>query len=132
MDKITIERSQPVQGRPVHTRWKHGQEVLGEMTLPFHLWIKLNKLIQKGNEKIQLEGPEAAEASVKVQVVGYQLLEAPASAAPPPQVAGSFGGISNLARDEDEDDPDIRAAEAAAKQEKQISSLTRTLNTEAE
>lgn len=124
---LQIERSQPVQGKPVTVLFKTEGEFCGSLKLPYKIWIRLNKLLQKGLEKQQIEGPEAESAGLRVTVKGYIPQEGkeeefdiepvfePATARPlVVEVPGSFGGVSNLAMEEEDLDPADKAAVVAA------------------
>lgn len=130
---LQIERTQPVQGHPVEARFVAEGTDCGTIVLPFAIWIRLNKLIQKGLERQQIEGPEAESNGLRVVVKG---VESTAKAAPA-QAKPSFGGVSNLAREETPDDEpldpeDAKAVAAAESQAATLTKLGRSLTAEEE
>ncbi len=159
---LQLERSQPVQGQPVTVLFKTEGQFCGSLKLPFAIWIRFNKLLQKGLEKQQLEGPEAESNGLRVTVKGFVPaaeeteqgldLQHPLTKAdmqrefspdaqptelirvtPAGQVIDYRGGVSNLAMEEEELDPaDKAAVEAAERQAVTLEKLGRTLAGEGE
>ena len=126
-DVLTLQRSQPVQGRPVDVTVIWNGEVVGELTLPFQAWIKFNRLLSHG---VEMDKKEDRKLNVRVKVEGLDAEPAtelqPAKAVSPPRPAAVpypyRGGISNLAADED--DEDIKAAEQQAAIDAQAEAAT--------
>ena len=148
---LQIERSQPTQGQPVTVKFSVEGEVCGTLHLPFKIWIRLNKLIQKGLERQQLEGPEAESNGIRVTVKGFvpptasdeqaserefeTVFESDPVSEPSPAkvIPGSVCGISGIAIEEEELDPeDAKAVAAAERQAVTLEKLGRTLAKEEE
>ena len=145
-DVLTLRRSQPVQGKPVDVTVIWNGEVVGEMTLPFQAWIKINRLLSHG---VEVDKKEDRKLNVKVKVVGLdestpvaELIPEKTKPQRPAAVPYPYrGGVSNLAAEEE--DEDIKAAEQQARldeaeaairesQEKQQADLVRSLRPETE
>lgn len=112
MDKLVIERSQPVQGQIVEATLVWNDVVLGELMLPFTAWLKFKRVIEKG---LELDAREGHGLGVKIS---FQGKGAVAIAGKPyentkQKVVPYRGGISNLAAEDDEDKADLAAIAAA-------------------
>ncbi len=159
---LQIERSQPIQGQSVTVLFKAEGQFCGSLKLPFAVWIRFNKLLQKGLEKQQLEGPEAESNGLRVTVKGFVPQEGETHGGDDefreettveqversPGLKGLqfhdslddlkpgpvyCGGVSNLAMEDEELDPaDKAAVEAAERQAVTLEKLGRTLAGEGE
>ncbi len=144
---LQLERSQPIQGQPVTVLFKAEGQFCGSLKLPFAIWIRFNKLLQKGLEKQQLEGPEAESNGLRVTVKGFvpdvaniepeieveektpvavkkPIVELPKDAHETREREEDkefktvyHGGVSNLAMEEEELDPADKAAVEAAERQ---------------
>jgi hypothetical protein len=116
-DVLTLQRTQPIQGKPVDVQIFWNERFCGHINLPFAAWIKLNRLLSHG---VAMDKKEEGKLNVKVKVEGLNAEPAmelvpekvkPQRPAPVPYPYR--GGISNLAAEEE--DEDIKAAERQAK-----------------
>lgn len=108
MDKLVLERTQPVQGNPVDVRVSWNGEMVGELTFTFQGWLKFKKLLEKG---LEMDAREDHALNMKLSVVGMGVV-AKGESYPQGKTQPYRGGISNLAEDE-EDKQDLRAIAAA-------------------
>lgn len=67
VDKLTLQRTQPVQGHQVYVDVLWNGDKVGELDLPFTGWIKFNRLLQKG---IELDARENKALNISVKVEG--------------------------------------------------------------
>ena len=115
-DVFMVKRSHAVQGQTVTALFAYNDEDIGSLVLPFRAWVKLKRLLENGVAHDQREG-NALKVKVKVQ----GLEEVPPLQNPPTPPVGQLRfvqapteGIPIIYTD-DEDDPDIAAAEQQAK-----------------
>jgi hypothetical protein len=104
-DTLLIQRSQPVQGAQVAAKVFWNGVAVGELTLPFTGWIKINRLLQKGTELDQREG---GQVQVRYKVSGDGAVTLPKAVSPVRTPV-----VKPLQTEEF--DPDIAAAERQAK-----------------
>lgn len=67
MDKLTLLRTQPVQGHPVYVDVLWNGDKVGELDMPFQGWIKLQRLVQKG---LEMDARENKGLQLQLHVAG--------------------------------------------------------------
>jgi hypothetical protein len=67
MDKLVLERTQPVQGQRVDVAMLWNDESLGEISFDFHAWLKFKRLLEKG---LELDARENHGLDLKLIVKG--------------------------------------------------------------
>lgn len=112
IDRLTIRRSQPVQGQQVDVLMDWNGQFVGELRLPFGAWLKFKRLLEKGVEQ---DGRENYGLALKVNVKGIPQAEPELD--PQPQIPNAVVKTKTPvpASDQDDYDPDIAAAEQAAR-----------------
>lgn len=118
MDKLTLLRTQPVQGHPVYVDVLWNNEKIGELDLPFQGWLKFKRLLEKG---LELDARENKGLDMQVKIAGKDTAFAPAStenrakregekinAARAAKVAGNAAEIAKV-----EEDPELQRDLAA-------------------
>lgn len=120
MDKLTIERTQPVQGKQVEATVLWNEEHIGDLYFDFTAWLKFKRLLEKGMEMDTRE-----DHGLKLKLV-IKAKEARAVGEAYPQGRQPYaeqntevvqapyrGGISNLAAEDEQDAEDLAAIAAA-------------------
>lgn len=66
-DRLTLQRSQPVQGQQVDVQVYWNNQLTGELRFTFSAWLKIKKLLEKG---IEADGREDHALKVKLEIRG--------------------------------------------------------------
>lgn len=118
MDRLILERTQPVQGQDVQVTVLWNGLIVGELNLGFKMWLKFKKLLEKG---VEMDAREDHQLDVKLTVTGRQRVAVGTpyvngpDASQADEILGKQhyrGGISNIAA-EDEEVEDMAAIQAA-------------------
>ena len=108
MDKLVLERTQPVQGQPVDVFVRWNDYNVGTLSFDFKAWLKFKKLLEKG---LEMDAREDHALQLKLTVKGR---EVQAKGEPYPEGTQAYrGGISNVAAEDTEDAEDLAAIAAA-------------------
>lgn len=108
VDRLTVRRSQPVQGQPVDVLVDWNGQFIGELRLPFTGWLKFKRLLEKG---IEGDARENYALQVKLSIQGIPQTEPLID--PQPRIPNAvIAGKTEATDREDQDaDPDIEAVE---------------------
>lgn len=68
-DNLTLIRTQPVQGQPVHVNVLWNGAKCGDLVLPFSAWLKLKRLLEKGKD---MDARENNALGLNLSVRGVQ------------------------------------------------------------
>lgn len=128
IDRLVLHRSQPVQGQQVHVVVEWNNAKVGELELPFGAWLKVKRLLEKG---IEMDGRENYALQLKLSVQGIDAAPAVAGPTGPAKILLAVGKrkAAPVVELDDDDDADIAAAEAAAKQDALADTVARSLRT---
>jgi len=65
MEKLTIERTNPVQGEPVNVYFHGSRGHCGQVILTYEEWIHFNKLIREGMDSLKRKNETRIEIMIK-------------------------------------------------------------------
>lgn len=112
MDRLTLERTQPVQGKPVEVTVLWNDEEIGLLVFGFAGWLKFKKLLEKG---LEMDARENYALQMRLNIRGK---EAKATGEPYAQGESTIRiSLKELISEDEEDVADlaaIRAVEAEA------------------
>lgn len=70
MEKLTLERSAPVQGEPVLVYFHGSRGQCGKVTLTYGEWLHFNKLLREGAESLKRKNETRIEILIKGSPAG--------------------------------------------------------------
>ena|SRR3990167_5996792 len=65
MEKLVLERTNPIQGEPVNVYFTGKRGHCGQVVLTYEEWIHLNKLIKEGQENLKRKNETRIEIEIK-------------------------------------------------------------------